>query len=306
MIGIKNIGSYLPNSKKSNYDVLEKFEISESFVNKKLGIKNVRVKDKLDETSDLCIKAYKYLDEKERIAKNEIECLIVVTQNPDYNLPHTSAIVHKKLGFSENCACFDISLGCSGYVYGLSAIKSFMQENNIKKGLLFTADPYSKIINPEDKNTSMLFGDGASVSLISDEPLFRLGKFSFGTIGERYESLISKNGELHMDGFDIFSFASKYVPTDFEKVLNLNNISKDEVDYFVFHQGSKYIVDTLRKKLKLPKDKVLFDIEDYGNTVSSSIPMILEKIIEEDKKMNIFVSGFGVGLSWASGIVYKR
>lgn len=306
MLGIQSIASYLPETKKSNYDVLEKFEINETFIENKLGIKYVRIKNTDHDSSDLCVESYKALERKIIIDKNEIECLIVVTQNPDFNLPHCSAIVHGKLDMPEECACFDISLGCSGYVYGLSVIKSFMTENNMKKGLIFTADPYSKIIDPNDKNTSMLFGDGSTVSLISDAPKVTLGKFSFGTIGKKYESLICRNGVLYMDGFDIFSFASKYIPLDFEKVLSLNGLNKDEIDCFVFHQGSKYIVDTLRKKLNLPKEKVYFDIEDYGNTVSSSIPMILEKVMTENGQKKIFISGFGVGLSWASGIIYKN
>lgn len=305
MIGIKKISSYLAETKRSNFDLMEKFSINESFIEKKLGIKNIRIKNKEDDTSDLCVKAYKNLKNKINIDDSKIDCLIVVTQNPDFNIPHTSAIVHKKLGLSTRCAAFDISLGCSGYVYGVSVIKSFMEENNLSHGILITADPYTKIIDENDKNTTLLFGDGAAATYFSSDPIYKLGKFMFGTLGEKYESLLCKNNILFMDGFEIFNFASKYVPEDLNAVLDLNNITKDEIDLFVFHQGSKYIVDTLRKKLNLPEEKVVFDIEDYGNTVSSSIPMILEKYQEYDKIRNIYFSGFGVGLSWASGVIHR-
>lgn len=305
MIGIKKISSYLAKNKRSNFDLIEKFGINESFIEKKLGIKNIRIKDEGEDTSDLCVRAYKELKNKIDIDESIIDCLVVVTQNPDFNLPHVSAIVHRKLGLRPRCAAFDISLGCSGYVYGLSVIKSFMEENNLFHGILITADPYSKIIDENDKNTTLLFGDGAAITYFTLNPVYRLGKFLYGTLGEKYESLICKDNTLFMDGFEVFNFALKYVPDDFNSVLDLNKISKDEIDLFVFHQGSKYIVDTLRKKLNLPEEKVVFDIEDYGNTVSSSIPMILEKYQDNDKIKNIYISGFGVGLSWASGIIYR-
>jgi len=120
------------------------------------------------------------------IQENNIDALIVVTQNPDVNLPHTSAIVHGKLSLPAKCACFDVSLGCSGYVYGLSIISSFLRENSLRTGLLFTSDPYSKIIDRNDKNTALLFGDAASVTLIGDDPIYTMGSFTFGTIGRDY------------------------------------------------------------------------------------------------------------------------
>ncbi|WP_303851742.1 ketoacyl-ACP synthase III [Seleniivibrio woodruffii] len=305
MIGITNVASYYAPDKISNYDRMEKFAINESFIEKKIGIKNVRVVDKSISSSDMCVLAYENLDKKVKIDKNAVDCLIVVTQNPDYNIPHTSAVVHGKLDMPESCACFDISLGCSGFVYGASVIKSFMEENGFRTGLLFTSDQYSRVIDPEDKNTSLLFGDAAAVTLFTDSPVYTLGKMSFGTIGKKYENLICRDGVLFMDGFEIFNFASAYVPLDFEKVLAVNGISAEDVDCFMFHQGSKFIVDTLRKKLGLSPEKVVFDIEDYGNTVSSSIPVMLEKVIDNKNINTIFISGFGVGLSWASGILNR-
>jgi 3-oxoacyl-[acyl-carrier-protein] synthase-3 len=305
VIGISAVASYYAPDKISNYDRMEKFAINESFIEKKIGIKNIRVVDGKIAASDMCVLAYENLEKKTKIDKSAIDCLIVVTQNPDYNIPHTSAIVHGKLDMPENCACFDISLGCSGFVYGASAIKSFMEENGFKNGLLFTSDQYSRVIDPDDKNTSLLFGDAAAVTLFTDNPVYTLGKMSFGTIGKKYENLICRDGVLFMDGFEIFNFASAYVPVDFEKVITANGISADDIDCFMFHQGSKYIVDTLRKKLGLPQEKVVFDIEDYGNAVSSSIPLLLEKVIDNKDIKRIYVSGFGVGLSWASGILNR-
>jgi 3-oxoacyl-[acyl-carrier-protein] synthase-3 len=304
MIGIEAIGSYLPERKISNFDRKEEFDIDDTFIVEKIGIQAVTRKDKNEETSDLCVKAYHNLIEKANFNPEEIEVIIVVTQNPDYNLPHTAAVVHKKIQLPENVASFDISLGCSGFVYGLSAIQSFMDSNGMKKGILFTADPYSKIIDSSDKNTSLLFGDAAAATLISDNPVLQSGKFTFGTIGEGYEELICSDS-LFMNGRSIFNFAAKYVPKDVKNVLEKNELNQDQIDTYIFHQGSKYICDTLIRRLKLDKNKVPFDVTHYGNTVSSSIPIILEKQISnlDNKAQNVLICGFGVGLSWSSTIL---
>lgn len=305
MIGIQEIASFIPENRRPNSDLKEKFEIDDTFISEKIGISKVSIKDPKDEASDLCVKAFRNLEKKINIVPDTIECLFVVTQNPDYNIPHTSAIVHGKLDLPESCACFDISLGCSGYVYGLSVIKSFMIQNQMKNGLLFTADPYSKIINKEDKNTSILFGDGASVTLISSNPIVQIGNFTFGTIGKDYENLICQDDKLFMNGRAIFNFAARYIPKDIPDLLRKNNLEMDDIDLFIFHQGSKYIVDTITKRLKLDKSKVPFKIDEYGNTISSSIPILLEDELHNPKIKNMVVSGFGVGLSWSSAVIRK-
>lgn len=308
MIGIKNIGIYIPEKRISNFDRKEKFGIDDRFITEKIGIQSVSRKGEGEETSDLCVKAFENLKKKENIDIDSIDIVIVVTQNPDYNLPHTASVVHKKLNLPEKIASFDISLGCSGFVYGLAAIESFMQVHGMDKGLLFTADPYSKILNPNDKNTSLLFGDAATATLIDKDPIFISGEFTFGTIGEGYKELICTD-DLFMNGRSIFNFAARYVPKDVSNVLDLNNLDKNEIDIFAFHQGSKYISDTLIRRLELDESKVPFDAVKYGNTVSSSVPIILEKYLKESSSIKtdkILICGFGVGLSWSSSILFRN
>lgn len=305
MIGIRHITSFIPIKKISNYERKEKFNIDDNFIEERLGVKSVSIKNDDMEASDLCVAVFNELISEIALSKEEIEVLIVVTQNPDYNLPHTSAIVHGKLGLPETCACFDISLGCSGYVYGLSVIQSFMNANHFKKGLLFTADPYSKIIDENDKNTCLLFGDAATVTLLSDSPRYVTGEFTFGTIGKNYQDLICRNQKLTMNGRAIFNFAAQYIPKDVHLLLQRNQMNIDEVDRFVFHQGSKYIVNTITQRLQLDPSKVAFHIENYGNTISSSIPIILGEEVQKEKNRNILISGFGVGLSWSSCILKR-
>jgi 3-oxoacyl-[acyl-carrier-protein] synthase-3 len=306
MIGITEIGSYIPTKRISNIERKEEFNTDEDFIFNKIGIVNVAVKELNENTSDLAVKAFKNLEKKITINKEDIEVALLVTQNPDSNIPHTSALIHGALGFPETCACFDISLGCSGFVYGLSVIKSFMEANGMKKGLLFTCDPYSKIIDPTDKNTALLFGDAATVTYLTYEPVYNIGNFTFGTIGKESSNLTCTNNVLSMNGRGIFNFAAKYVPADIKTLLEKSNLNIEDIDKFIFHQGSKYIVDTLIKRTGIDVKKVIFDIADYGNTVSSSIPIILEKILHDSNNKYIFISGFGVGLSWSSNVLINN
>ena len=305
MIGIENIGVFFPANIESNYALKEKFGIDDYFIEEKIGVKKVTRLSKEQTVTDLCTRAFEGLVKAAAFDKNETDIVVVVTQNPDSNIPHTSALVHAVLGLPTSCACFDISLGCSGFVYGLSVISSMMEANGFRKGLLFTADPYSKIIDAEDKNTRLLFGDGASVTLLSDKPIWKTGAFSFGTIGALANNLYCSEGRLFMDGRGVFDFVAKNIPRDVENVLKKNGLVKEDIDLFIMHQGSKYILDTLAKRMHVDKSKMPFHASEYGNTVSSSIPIVLKDHMYDEKVKTILLSGFGVGLSYASTILTK-
>ena len=303
MLGIQEIASYLPEKKVSNYDKREKFDLDDDFIKNKIGVEYHTLKEKDEKASDLCVKAFENLQKKSEIEKENIDCVIVVTQNPDYNIPHTSAIVHGKLELTQECACFDISLGCSGYIYGLSNILAFMQSNGLKNGLLFTADPYSDIIDHNDKNTDLIFGDGATVTYISENSLYSPKDFSFGTNGKAYKEILCDEN-LYMNGRAVFNFTATTIPKHIQKLLAKHEFEDKDIDKYILHQGSKYIVDTIRKRLKIDADKVPFDMAEYGNTVSSAVPMILEKELHKGHK-RMLMSAYGIGLSWGSTILEK-
>lgn len=305
MLGIKKIAHYLPETKIFNADKKEYFGIDDDFIENKIGVKCRTRKNEDENTSDMCVKAYAQLLEAMEIDHNSIECCVVVTQNPDHNIPHTSAIVHGKIGLPQTCACYDLSLGCSGYVYGLSNIIAFMQSNQMKTGLLFTADPYSKIIDQEDKNTALLFGDGATVTLITEDGEWKPLIFGFGTNGSSYQELICDE-TLYMNGRAVFNFTATTVPKHIKELLEKKELDDSQIDKYILHQGSKYIVDTIRKRLGVDEAKVPFHMLEYGNTISSSIPMILEDELEKPQNQRMVLSGFGVGLSWASAIIEKQ
>jgi 3-oxoacyl-[acyl-carrier-protein] synthase-3 len=304
MLGIKEIASYIPEKLISNYSKKEKFKIDDIFIETKIGIKSISKKDAQEKSSDLCVKAFDKLNEKCYIEKNLIDCCIVVTQNPDYNIPHTSAIVHGKLNLAKSCASFDISLGCSGYVYALSNILAFMKYNNLKKGLLFTSDPYSDIIDNDDKNTDLIFGDASTVTYIDEDGLFYPLDFSFGTDGSNYKEILCEKN-LYMNGRAVFNFTATTIPKMIKTILEKNTLDNSNIDLYILHQGSKYIVDTITKRLKLDKKKVPFDIYEYGNTISSSIPIILEKELHNNENNTILLSAYGIGLSWANTILKR-
>jgi 3-oxoacyl-[acyl-carrier-protein] synthase-3 len=306
MIGIQTIGSYLPAGRTDNRKRMTQFDVDEAFLQDRSGMLRLAVKAQNEETSDMCCRAFGDLQRKGTLRPDKIECVVVCTQNPDgRGMPNTSSIVHAKLGLPESCAAFDISLGCSGFVYGLSVIQGFMKANGFRNGVLFTADPYSKVIDEQDKGTSLLFGDAATATLISDNPLWRAGKFLFGSLGREGASIQIQlgTGKLSMNGRGVFSFSATVVPQNIAAMLAANDLKIEDIDCFALHQGSRYIVDTIRKKLGIPENKAPFVAADYGNTVSSSIPLILEQASPGWKR--IAIAGFGVGLSWASTVLYR-
>lgn len=307
MIGVKAIGFHVPENRVSNFEKLERHNVDRSFLEDKIGIFSVARKEKTQQASDLCIAAYRnLLTSTSASLQGKIDFICVCTENGDFKLPFTAAIVQDKLGLPSQCAAFDINLGCSGYVYALRLSKNFMEANGLKKGLLFTVDPYSEIIDENDRNTDLLFGDAATVSLLTEEPLLDIGEGMFETYGSEHARLIKReNASLYMDGRAIFNFTMRLVPQNLEKCLNKNGIAKEDVDVWLFHQASLFIVKNLTKTMRLDPRQVPFRIGEYGNTVSSTIPLLLKDYLSSADANIIAMSGFGVGLSVAS-IIAKR
>ena len=285
----------------------QSFDRDAEFVQAKLGTQTLSVKADNEETSDLCVRAVENL-----LAKNPdlqldaVQALVVVTQNGDAEgLPHTSAIVQHKLGLPTHAACFDVALGCSGYVYGLYVLKGFMQTLGLKNAILVTADPYSKIMDRNDRMTTLLFGDAATATWMTDDPVWELGPARFGGDGAGAEYLVVKDGHFHMNGRQVFNFASLKIIPHMQEVLDEVEMSMDDVDAVCVHQGSGAIVDAIAKRLGDNGSKVLKDMFGAGNTVSSSIPMLLEHYAFDSQWNNALLSGFGVGLSWGSALLLR-
>jgi len=308
MIGIESIASYVPSGRIDNTDadLLAKFEINEDFVLSKIGVRQRAVKVSDEDTSDLACRALEALLARASLSAAAIDVLIVVTQNPDRNLPHVAALVHGKLQLAAHCAAFDVGLGCSGYVYGLSILQGFMLANGLQRGVLITADPYSKIVHPEDKNTALLFGDAATATLMGPEPVLAVGPYAFGTEGAAHEALACHDGQLSMNGRQVFNFAATRVAPHILALLERAGWDKTAVDAYLLHQGSKYIVDTICTRLGATQDQKRLGLLNVGNTVSSSIPLLLEQELNNPAACKLVLSGFGVGLSWASCLCERK
>jgi 3-oxoacyl-[acyl-carrier-protein] synthase-3 len=306
-LGIAGIGLYNAPEFVSTFAMGTHLSADPTFIQSKLGFQTLARKHLNQETSDLCIEAYENLRNDFTIDPAEIECIVVVTQNPDaHGIPHVSALVHQKLGLKSNVACFDVSLGCSGFVHGLAIIRGFMQAHGMKSGLLFTADPYSKIIDPEDRNTALLFGDGAACMWLSDKPFYTPGRTLFRMSSETAYaiSVAQKHEKLKMDGNQVFRFACKAVPSQILDLMCAEGMSNDDVDLFLVHQGSLFIVNTLRQTLHINEDKMPFEASSIGNTVSSSIPYMLKNRLVNGPS-RILLAGFGVGLASAVSLLHR-
>jgi 3-oxoacyl-[acyl-carrier-protein] synthase-3 len=308
---IKDIAAALAKNRIDNVAQAAQFGRDENFVREKLGPLKLARKGHQEDTSDLACRAVRSIGHHD-FDLQDVDGRIVCTQIPDgHGLPHTSAIVHGALGLKKACAAFDIGLGCSGYVYSLATARGMMESYGLRSVLVVTSDPYSKIINPADMETALLFGDGATATWLvsgagADEELFAIGHARFATDGSKSDHLrVGKDGFLHMKGREIFTFAAVSVPEQILALLAEAGHREESVDQFILHQGSRYIVETICARLRLPAEKVPIDLGGYGNTISSSIPMILARSLDNRQLKRIVVSGFGVGLSIATMILER-
>lgn len=307
-VGIKSLASYLPASTVNNVLHAKNFDVNEEFLRDKIGVISHQILSDGENTSDIALKAFESLELKVGESLRNVDLLVVVTQNPDTAIPHVSGLVHGKAKLHEKCITFDLSLGCSGYVYGLQVIKSLMEDLNLQKGVLITADPYSKIVSREDKNTSLLFGDGAVATLMARDPVLNIcsESFSYYSNGDLRGALAVENGVLKMDGRAVFSFAATKVPALVHECVAKSGLEYSQIDKYLFHQGSAFIVDTLRKKMGLSSESCPLDIAHCGNLVSSSVAKLLEDVIEDPQAENLLLCGFGVGLSAAAVTLRRR
>ena len=322
----------LPAGKLTNARLSKEFpEWSAEKIGAKTGINERGIAAGDEFSSTLAVRAAKRLFSELDFDADRVDYLIMCTQSPDFFLPTTASLVHHALGFRADCGATDINLGCSGFVYGLSLAKGIIDSGQVASVLLVTADTYSKFLNPEDRGVRTVFGDGASATLIErGAAMPALEAFEFGTDGSGAGNLIVPNGglrsgeifapssstaerglkssgyDLYMDGPAIFTFTLDVVPRTVEKVLEKAGLTLEQIDLFVFHQANKFMLDHLRDKLGVPGEKFFIDLENKGNTVSSTIPIALSEAIRQEvllPGMTVMVVGFGVGYSWAGGII---
>ncbi|OMF96837.1 ketoacyl-ACP synthase III [Paenibacillus sp. FSL R7-0337] len=328
MVVIKGIEYYLPKQIELND--------REDKLTAKIGIRQRHIANKDEYASDMGVAAANMLFEKNDINRTDVDYLIYCTQSLEYYLPTTACILQDKLGLSTSIGALDINLGCSGYVYGLSLAKALIETGQAQNVLFITADTYSKFINNQDRSVKLLFGDGATATLLSaDSNKYGLQSFVFGTDGSGMNNLIvpagglrnpisesnkreetdsfgnvRSNTNLYMNGPEIFNFSLKEVPKSINNLMEKEGTTIEEYDYFIFHQANQFMLEHLRKKLRIEREKFSIQVDDCGNTVSSSIPIALKRELINGKIRKgdrIMMVGFGVGYSWAaSSIVWHE
>ena len=336
---IKGIEYHLPEGRLTNSDLATQFpEWSVEKIEQKTGIAERRIAAPDECSSDLAIAAAKKLFATGACQPAEIDFVLLCTQSPDYFLPTTACIIQDRLGIPMTSGALDFNLGCSGYVYGLGLSKGLIETLQARNVLLLTAETYSKFIHPRDKSVRTLFGDAATATLIGgvtatsfEQDDECIGPFVFGTDGSGAHNLIVRTGgmrqryaegtaivepdaegnfrgpdNLYMNGSEIFTFTLRTVPESVQTLLQRSHKNLEDIDLFVFHQANQYMLEHLRKKLKLPPEKFCMAMRDCGNTVSSTIPIALKHALEEGKLRpgNLaMLVGFGVGYSWGATLI---
>ena len=304
-LGIRHVAVFRPEGAIDTVALGAGLDAEPAFIADKIGMLRLARKDAAHDTSDLGHAAVQALFAQSGLRPEQVELLVVVTQNPDgRGLPHTAAVLHHKLGLPRRCAAFDIGLGCSGYVQALAVCQAFMAAQGLRHGVLVTADPYSKVIEDTDRDTALLFGDGASATWLGEAPAWTMGPLDFGIVSEQHGALaVNADGALRMNGRAVFTFAATQVPASVQRVLQQAGRTMDDIDLVLLHQGSRYIVETLAQRIGAA-GKAPFHAGPYGNTVSSSLPMLLAEHVPASAK-RLLLCGFGVGLAWASCLLER-
>ena len=299
-INIEKIETFFPKKKVSLMEL--KIPLIKRIV-ETTGIKTIYKSSEKEDVIYLASEAAKKLLKKNDI--NKIDIIFLVTQSPTFNVPSNSYIIHDKLNLKKDCMVFDINQGCSGYVYALNNAESLLKNNNLSKALILTSDTYSKF--SKKLNVSSLFSDAATATIVSNDK--KKDIYQFTSYSEKHESLIQKktnvssgiqSNSLLMTGTSVFNFSINEVSSDIEKFLRINKIKKSKIRYFLFHQASKIVLDNLKRKLNITSKQMYGNINKYGNTVSSTLPILLKDLKKKtNRKQEVILCGFGVGLSIA-------
>jgi len=320
----KSIGSYTPPKVLTNADLEKMVDTTDEWITQRTGIKERFIAEENQTTSDLAYEAAKVAIERAGIEKEEVDAIIVATITPDYFcMPSTACVVADKLGI-KNVMAFDISAACSGFVYTLNIAKSFIESGMKKNVLIIGAEKLSSIVDYTDRTTCILFGDGAGAAIIgaTEDKSKAIIDVKTSADGEFQDFLVTPGGGsknpcskdtlenklqyLQMKGNETFKLAVNTLTNDVKEILEQNNITSDDLDYFIPHQANFRIIDAVGRKLKIPKEKTVLTVHKYGNTSAASIPMAINDWYEQGKLKSgdlMLLDTFGGGLTWGSALV---
>lgn len=321
-ISIVGTGFYVPDRIMTNFDLEKVVDTTDDWIRTRTGITERRIVKDSEATSDLAIKAGAIALKKAGITSKEIDLLIIATQSPDYPLPSTACVTQHRLGLT-NAVCFDISAACSGSIYALIVAASLMKTCNYNTAMIIGTDVLSKSVDWSDRNTCVLFGDGAGAMVLKKGIKGRnLISFDWGSDGSGVDllkipaggsrcpitrsNMIQRQQYLKMDGKKIYKYATKMMFHSIIRALNNAGLIKKNIDILIPHQANKRILEVVAKKLSLPNDKVVINIEKYGNTSAASIPIALDEAISQGRINDgdiVLITAFGAGLTWGSIVI---
>lgn len=321
---------FLPKTAYTNADFFAEFPELKGASIEKTGVKTRRIAQKNEVSSDLALAAAELLIKEEGINKEEIDFLLYNSADLDYYTPATSCVLQGKLGLPNSCGAMDIVNGCSSFVYASGIAGGIIDNMGANNVLLLTSSVLTKFIHPKDKANRFLFGDGAAATLItrSEQPM--LGPYVYGTNGKDYEKIIIRDGFARfplsenslvertdeygnvtsdacfdMDGTAIFLFSNRTVPPMIDSLLAKASLTKNDIDLFIFHQPNVFLNEHLRNKMGIPQERFFHCMENFGNTVQSTIPIAIREAQLQGRLkpgMKTVLAGFGTGLSWAATI----
>lgn len=331
-VGITAMSAAVPRRIIKNYEYTQYFPAEQvKEVVDKIGINERRFADESTCSSDLCYAAAEKLLADNNINRSEIDLLVFISQTPDYRMPATSIILQDRLGLPHSTIAFDINLGCSAFMYGMSVVYSMMQNSGLRKALILDGETRSKVYSPKDRRTAFLFGDGGVAALVERDERFGTSYFSLNSDGSREglikidaggyrkmssaetvkERVVDEYGNIrseeqgYMHGADVFNFVIREIPKDIKALFEYAGLDNNSCDYIVFHQANNFINSYLAKKLKFDTSKIPSTIAKFGNTSSVSVPLTIVSELQDqligDKRL--LLSAFGVGMTWATAIV---
>lgn len=331
-IGITAMAGAVPSHIVENLKYTDHFspEMVKEVV-EKVGIYERRFADEKTCSSDLCFAAAQKLILDNNINRDEIDLLVFISQTADYRMPATSITLQHRLGLKNSCIAFDVNLGCSAFLYGMSVVYSMVSSGNIRKALILDGETRSKVYGPRDRRSAFIFGDAGVAALVERNPKFGDSYISLNSDGSRADLIMIKAGgyrhmstpetlkervideygnmrsdeQGYMKGGDVFNFVIREIPRDIKNTLATANVTADQMDYIVFHQANNFINSYIAKKMKLNVEKIPHTIEKFGNTSSVSVPLTIVSELNGklDGQKTLLMSAFGVGMTWASGII---
>lgn len=307
---LKSIASFVPSRSVSNAEFEKTLDTSDEWITKRTGIKNRFFADETQSTSDMGYEAAKVALTRANLKPSDIDMLICATLSPDYLcMPSTATIIAHKLGI-ENKPAFDISAACSGFIYLLSIAKAYIESGAHKNILLVGAEKTSSVLDFSDRSTCILFGDGAGAAVVGQTSDIKKSILDISiSANGKYAHLLCtpRDSKIRMKGNEVFKLAVKTLASDVGEILHKNNMSANDIDFFIPHQANLRIINAVGETLKMDSQKIVLTVQKYGNTSAASIPMAIDEIYNDGRLKNgdlLLLDAFGGGLTWGSSLVY--